>query len=177
MVFNPEKMVIKEAQRAYTYLCLFGFSVDAFIGNRLLPEGIESPFHRKWIEIQNTYMQEAIASFQPVPVYKACLKEQEVYGIPLLSEMAKEIYDGKDPSRIFFKEKPMEIARKAEGYEVRLKLPFAAKENLDVWVRGDELTITYKNYKRNILLPKSLANLDLKDAKFKGPILLLQFRR
>jgi arsenite-transporting ATPase len=177
MVFNPEKMVIKEAQRAYTYLCLFGFSVDAFIGNRLLPEEIESPFHRKWKDLQSAYMKEAIASFQPVPVYKACLKEQEVFGIQLLSEMAKEIYDGKDPSRIFFKEKPMEIVRKEGGYELQLKLPYATKENLDVWVRGDELTVTYKNYKRNILLPKSLASLDLKEAKFKGANLILQFRR
>jgi arsenite-transporting ATPase len=177
MVFNPEKMVIKEAQRAYTYLCLFGFTVDAFIGNRLLPEGIESPFHRKWKDLQSAYMEEAVASFQPVPIYKAYLKEQEIYGIQLLSEMAKEIYDGEDPSQIFFKEKPMEIVRKAEGYELRLKLPFATKETLEVWVRGDELTVTYRNYKRNILLPKSLASLDLKEAKFKGPLLVLQFRR
>jgi arsenite-transporting ATPase len=34
LVFNPEKMVIKESQRAYSYLNLFGFTVDAVIANR-----------------------------------------------------------------------------------------------------------------------------------------------
>lgn len=177
MVFNPEKMVIKEAQRAYTYLSLFGFTVDAFIGNRLLPEDLESPYHQKWKEIQKVYMKEAIASFQPVPVFRAHLKNQEVYGIPLLSEMAREIYGQEDPSRIFFSAKPMEIVRKGDGYELRIKLPFATKDDLDIWVRGEELTVIYRNYKRNILLPKTLATLELKEASFKGPILVMQFRR
>src|SRR5947209_10856798 len=38
LVVNPEKMVIAEARRTYTYLSLFGYRVDAVIVNRLIPQ-------------------------------------------------------------------------------------------------------------------------------------------
>src|SRR5438093_528568 len=37
IVLNLEKMVVKEAKRAFSYLSLFGYVTDAVIVNRLLP--------------------------------------------------------------------------------------------------------------------------------------------
>ena len=37
LVLNAEKMVIAEARRAYTYLNLYDYGVDALVVNRLLP--------------------------------------------------------------------------------------------------------------------------------------------
>ena len=53
VVFNPEKIVIKETQRAVTYLNLFGYSVDAGIINRVLPtEPSPDPYWCRLQEIQ-----------------------------------------------------------------------------------------------------------------------------
>ncbi len=41
LVVNPEKMVIKESQRTYTYLNLYGYSTDLVVCNRLLPAQVK----------------------------------------------------------------------------------------------------------------------------------------
>jgi len=52
LIINPEKMVIKEAQRAYTFFNLFGFSVDLIIVNRMIPDQVEDPYFLEWKTIQ-----------------------------------------------------------------------------------------------------------------------------
>ena len=46
LVVNPERMVIAEARRTYTYLSLFGYRVDAVVANRLLPAEHHRPVVR-----------------------------------------------------------------------------------------------------------------------------------
>jgi arsenite-transporting ATPase len=175
IVLNPEKMVIKESQRAYTFLNLFGYSVDAVIANRILPEEIKDPYYRKWKEIQAKHMKEVEASFSPLPIFLSKFWDQEVIGMKQLSRMAEDIYGDKDPTSVFFKEKPMEITGSDGCYDLYLKLPFATKEDLDIWVHGDELTIKFLNFKRNILLPRALSSLKLKKAEFIGNTLKVNF--
>ena len=38
LVVNPEKMVINETKRAFTYLCLYNLTVECLVINRLIPE-------------------------------------------------------------------------------------------------------------------------------------------
>jgi arsenite-transporting ATPase len=175
IVLNPEKMVIKESQRAYTFLNLFGYSVDAVIANRILPEEIKDPYYHKWKEIQAKHMKEIEASFSPLPILLSKFWDQEVVGMKLLSRMAEDIYGDKDPTNVFYKEKPLEIIGSDGSYDVYFKLPFASKEDLDIWVHGNELTIKFLNFKRNILLPRALSSLKLKKAEFIGNTLKVSF--
>jgi arsenite-transporting ATPase len=175
IVLNPEKMVIKESQRAYTFLNLFGYSVDAVIANRILPEEIKDPYYRKWKEIQAKHMKEVEASFSPLPIFLSKFWDQEVVGMKLLSRMAEDVYGDKDPTSVFFKEKPVEITGSDGCYDLYVKLPFATREDLDIWVHGDELTIKFLNFKRNILLPRALSSLKLRKAEFIGNTLKVNF--
>ena len=175
IVLNPEKMVIKESQRAYTFLNLFGYSVDAVIANRILPEEIKDPYYRKWKEIQAKHMKEVEASFSPLPIFLSKFWDQEVVGMKLLSRMAEDVYGDKDPTSVFFKEKPVEITGSDGCYDLYVKLPFATREDLDIWVHGDELIIKFLNFKRNILLPRALSSLKLRKAEFIGNTLKVNF--
>ena len=175
IVLNPEKMVVKESQRAYTFLHLFGYSVDAVIANRILPDKVKDPYYRKWKEIQAKYLKEVEESFNPLPILLSKFWDQEVIGMKLLSRMAEDIYGDKDPSGVFLKDKPMEIVGSDGCYDIYFKLPFASKEDLDIWVHGDELTIKFLNFKRNILLPRALSSLKLKKAEFIGDTLKVNF--
>jgi arsenite-transporting ATPase len=175
IVLNPEKMVIKESQRAYTFLNLFGYMVDAVIANRLLPREVKDPYYREWKKIQKTYMKEVKDYFHPLPVLSSRLWNREVIGQTLLTKMAEEIYGDGDPSQIYYKEKPIEITSSDGDYYLFLRLPFADKKDLDMWLKGDELIIQYKNYKRNITLPRALASLELKKVEFKDRILKVRF--
>ena len=44
LVTNPEKMVLRETQRAFVYFSLHGLTVDSVIVNRVLPQRSRTPF-------------------------------------------------------------------------------------------------------------------------------------
>ena len=99
LVVNPEKMVIAEARRTYTYLGLFGYRVDAVIVNRILPSDVTDPYFGKWKDIQAEHLATLHESFEPVPILEARLFDREMVGVTLLEEMAGEVYGATDATR------------------------------------------------------------------------------
>src|SRR5207244_11462498 len=66
LVVNAERMVIKEAQRAATYLALFGYPIDGVVLNRLLPPGaVEGAFMQRLHELQTGYRKAIHDLFAP----------------------------------------------------------------------------------------------------------------
>jgi arsenite-transporting ATPase len=56
-------------------------------------------------------------------------------------------------------------------------LPFADKSDLDLYRSSDELTLRVGPYRRNIVLPYSLWNLEIKNARFEQSKLRIHFVR
>lgn len=164
LVCNPEKMVIKESQRAYTFLSLFGFTVDAVVANKVLPDSVQDPYFSKWREIQQNYLEYAKQAFHPLTIFQAKLFDTEMVGLALLEELGEVIYQEQDPSEIFHREKPFVIEKSDSGYNLYIKLPFTEKRDVNMWVKGDELILEIGNFKINTLLPGNLINLPLKEA-------------
>ncbi len=175
IVLNPEKMVIKEAQRGFTYFNLFGFSVDAIIANRVLPDEVKGTYFGEWRNIQEGHLKSVEECFSPVPILPVKLFDREIVGLKLLAQMAKSIYGNRDPTQVFYHKKPVEITREKNGYVLSLNLPFVEKDDLDIIKNGDELTIRAGRHKRNILLPRALAALDPVGAKFEADQLRIEF--
>ena len=96
LVTNAEKIVIKETQRAFMYFGLYGFTVDAVIVNRLLPDGVQDPFFSKWRRTQAVFLEEARSYFDPVPVFTLPLRDDQVLGPVALLELGKELWGEKD---------------------------------------------------------------------------------
>ncbi|MBI2876378.1 MAG: ArsA family ATPase [Candidatus Tectomicrobia bacterium] len=166
LVLNPEKMVIKESQRAYTYLNLFGFNVDSVIANRILPADLAHTYLEKWLAIQEKHMKVAEESFSPLPIYQARLFDQEMVGLEMLGRMAADIFQGEDPTRIFHQEKSIEILPRGGKQIMRIRFPSMKKEELDLWVKGDELIVQAGWYRRSIFLPRALALLSIQSANY-----------
>lgn len=175
LVVNPEKMVIKETQRAFTFFSLFGYAVDLVIVNRLLPLEVRDAYFKKWKSIQATYQKMINECFSPIPILTAELFSQEIVGVDLLNNLAEEVYGKKDPSRIFFTQKPISIEKTDGGFELSLHLPFVKKKDLDLYQKGEDLFVRVGNYKRNILLPQTLLNYSIKEAKFDKDRLKISF--
>ncbi len=172
IVMNPEKMVIKESERAFTYLNLFGYHVDCVIVNKIFPKDV-GEYLSNWIEIQNRYVEEIKQRF-PLPMFKLHFRDREVVGEELES-VANEIYGERDPTEIFYRHRPMEI-KKVDGYSVlSINVPFIEKKDLKMLKRGEELIIIARNWKRIVFLPQSLALKDVVRAEFKGERLNVYF--
>ncbi len=175
LVCNPEKMVIQETRRAYTYFNLFGFPIDAVLANRVLSEDVTDAYFDSWKAIQERYLAEVDEGFAPLRIFRARLYEREMIGIPALSTMASDIFGDEDPATIFHKESPMKFEKGPSGYSMRLRLPFTEKGDLDLWVKEGELILKAGDLRRNILLPRTLADRTVARAKFKGDFLYIEF--
>lgn len=173
IVLNPEKMVIKESERAFTYLNLFGYRVDCVIINKIFPKDVGGYFS-KWFELQEKYIKEVEERF-PVPVFKIHFKSTEIIG-EALYELANELYDGQDPTKVFYLDKPMRIEKEGEYTTLIIKVPFAPKKDLKLLKKGEELTIIAKQWKRTIFLPQSLALKEPVKAKFNNGELKILFK-
>ncbi|MDW8066262.1 MAG: TRC40/GET3/ArsA family transport-energizing ATPase [Aquificaceae bacterium] len=166
LVANPEKMVLKESQRAFMYFSLFGVNVDAVIVNKVLPPTVESCEHfSKWVLTQKKHLEDMHALFYPVPVFTVPLMEDEVVGEERLKILSNLIYGDTDPITVLHREKPYEFVEQDGDYIVKLKAPFLTKEGLSVLKSDGEIVIRWKNFKSHVLLPRKLKDYEPRGAK------------
>jgi len=177
LVLNPEKIVVEETQRAYTYLNLYGYSVDCVIVNRVLPDVVTDLYFENWRKSQDRELAKIERAFSPLPILKSELMRSEILGSSSLVQLAELIYGAEDPMKIYYKGKPQRIVREGKGYTLILNLPFAKKADLEVLKNEDQLTIQIGNYRREIILPSALALLDVKRAKFEAGELKINFTK
>jgi len=166
LVVNPEKMVIAEAHRTYTYLSLFGYRVDAVIANRIIPDEVNDPYFGKWKEIQAEHLETIEESFQPVPILRARLFDQELVGTELLERMGEEVYGDRDVTSVLHRDDPIRVRKRGPWYVLSIRLPFAERGQIDIHRKGEELYVRVGSYKRNLILPLALQRLDVKQARF-----------
>jgi arsenite-transporting ATPase len=176
LVVNPEHMVIKETQRTYTYLNLYGYATDAIICNRLIPDEVTDPYFAS----RKTKQQENIAfigeAFGNLPLLTAPMFPDEVGGLETLRKLAAELYGEHNPAEQLFTGKTHEIINQDDGsYRLSVSLPFVDKDDLDLYRSRDELTLRVGPYRRNIVLPYALWNLEIADAKFDESTLNIRF--
>jgi arsenite-transporting ATPase len=177
LVVNPEKMVIAEARRTYTYLSLFGYRVDAVVVNRIIPDEVNDPYFGKWKDIQAEHLATIQESFEPVPILTAKLFDREMVGLDLLAEMGEEVYGTKDGTEILHRDEPLRVRKRGTSYILSLRLPFVEKAGLDVYRKGEELYVRVGSYKRNLVLPQTLQRLEVKEASFVEDRLEVRFAR
>src|SRR5947208_16116826 len=177
LVVNPEKMVISEARRTYTYLSLFGYRVDSVIVNRIIPDDVTDPYFGKWKEIQAEHLETVHESFQPLPILAAKLFDREMVGVELLEKMGVEVYGEADAMEVLHVDEPIRIRKRGASYVLSMRLPFADRHELDVHRKGDELYIRVGPYKRNIILPQTLQRLTVQEARFETDRLEVRFAR
>ncbi len=177
LVLNPEKMVIAEARRTYTYLGLFGYRVDAVIVNRIIPSDVTDPYFGKWKDIQAEHLATVHESFDPVPILEARLFDREMVGIPLLIEMGEEVYGDVDASGVLYRDDPIRVRKKGTGYILSMRLPFVSRDAMDIHRKGEELFVRVGSYKRNLILPQTLKRMVVREANFSGDQLEILFGR
>ena len=156
LVVNPERMVIAEARRTYTYLSLFGYGVDAVVANRLLPEAISDPWFDQWKQLHAGHLATIEEGFAPLPVLKAELAPEELIGLEKLRQFADGLYGDRDPAALLHSGSPLRVRKRGEQAILELDLPFADKDDLELGQHDDELLIRVGPYRRSLLLPDSL---------------------
>jgi arsenite-transporting ATPase len=175
LVVNPERMVIAEARRTYTYLSLFGYRVDAVVANRLLPDAVADPWFERWKELHVEHLQAIEDGFAPLPVLKVDLAPTELIGLDALRGFGAQVYGELDPASRLHEGQPLRITRRGGRSTLALDLPFADRDDLELGRRGDELLVRVGPYRRAITLPDSLRTRPIVDAALRKGTLKVTF--
>jgi arsenite-transporting ATPase len=157
LVTTPDRMVVTEAMRTFTYLNLYGYLTDAVVVNRVFPEEVEGTYFGAWRAVQAEQLAFVESGFAPVPILRAPYFEQEVIGPAMLDRLADAVFDGRDAAAMLHDRLSQELRLDGERAELRLDLPFARKGDVSLKKIGLELVVRVDGYKRTIILPAALA--------------------
>ena len=176
LVMNPDRMVIGEAMRTFTYLNLYGYLTDAVIVNRVLP-GEVGDYFAAWREVQEQQLALARSAFEPVPVLCAPYFEREVLGAEMLDRLAGALFDAGslDPAAVLHSAVTQHFELDEDRARLRLALPLARKSDINVKKIGHELVVRVDGHKRTIALPSALASYRPSGAQFSDGALEVSF--
>lgn len=175
LVTNPEKIVLQETQRAYMYFSLYRMLIDGIIMNRVFPEGVEDAFFSDWKINQERYRQKAEEYFSPLPILNVPLFRGEVLGYRKLKELGDRLYSSRDPLDRFYVDEPYRLTKTDGAYQLRLKVPFITRQDIDLTTLPEELIIRIGGYQRHIPLPRPVAAAGAVKAKLEGETLTIHF--
>ena len=177
LVTNPEKMVINESKRAYTYLNLYGYNVDAVIVNRIIAEENDQSIFKNYMKTQSSYLEDIEESFGEIPIFKVKHQGAEIFGIEQLKDFADALYKKTDPTKVLHNESPYRLSEIAEGYLLKIKLPFIQNRQYRINKYGDEIVLQIENRRKNIFLPRFVNFYRLESHKYKAPWLTIILKK
>jgi arsenite/tail-anchored protein-transporting ATPase len=176
LVVNPERLVVAESQRLATTLSLFGYAVDAVIANRVLPDEVEDPYLAGWKRRHATHLATIRTSFAPTPVLTAPLFGDELEGVDHLAELAELLYVDVDEAAVLHDVRPVTVELTEEGHLLRVALPFATKDDLQLHRRGGDLHLKVSGVRRTVPLPAALRRSGVAGARLQDGWLEVRFR-
>ena len=174
MVLTLEQVVIKEAQRSFTYFHLYGYPTDLVVVNRVLPDTVGDYF-RGWYEKQREYAPLVERTFAPIPVLDAPFFDREVVGVEMLRELGAALYGDRDPIDFFYRGRPYSVTRDNGAFILSVELPFTSREQISLSRHADELLIDLGTWRRTLVLPRALIDAAAEGAKFEDDVLKIRF--
>ncbi|MEA2448190.1 MAG: arsenite/tail-anchored protein-transporting ATPase [Thermoleophilaceae bacterium] len=177
LVMNPDRMVIKEAMRTFTYLNLYGYLTDAVIVNRVFPEEVDGGYFGGWRAVQQEQMELVESAFTPVPILMAPYFPEEVVGPKMLDRLADELFADGDAGAVLHEDLSQELTSDNGTATLRLPIPFVEKADIGLKKIGLEVVVRVGGQKRTIMLPPALAAYRPRSAQFEDGALSVHFER
>jgi arsenite-transporting ATPase len=177
LVMNPDRMVIKESMRTFTYLNLYGYLTDAVVVNRVFPPEVEGGYFGAWRAVQSEQMELVRSGFAPVPILTAPYFEQEVVGAKMLDRLADEVFGSLDAEALLYDDLSQELVSDNGTATLRLAIPFVEKADVELKKIGLEVIVRVGPQKRTIILPPTMAAYRPRSAQFEGGALSVRFER
>lgn len=175
IVMTPERIVLDEARRSYTWINEFDFGVDAVYVNKIYPEEPMKGYFEGWIDMQEEGLELAGQSFGTSRVFHLRLQDSELTGIDMLQSAADQMYGDTDPSQVFSKE-PAFTMEEAHGTRTMIiRLPYAKKEEIKAEKKGDDLVLIVRNETRRFKLPEKVSRRKMSGWEFENGCLRIRF--
>ena len=177
IVTTPERIVLEEARRSFTWINEYDFGVDVVCINKIYPEEAMNGYFEGWQQMQRESLQLAAESFPGRKQFRLLLQDAEIRGIPALEKAADELYGEDDPAQIFCRKEAfrMEYDLKTGIRSLIISLPYADAEEIRTEKEGDDLILFVRNEVRRLRLPDILCRRDLDGQTFENGELTIRF--
>lgn len=175
IVTTPEKIVVKESKRNFSYLHLYDYNVDAVIVNKIYPKASLDGYFNQWIANQENSMQDITESFTGIPILSMEFMKNELRTVERLEQAARMIYGEINPMEVLFRDTIFTVDKVEGTYWLRIVLPFVDKKDLELVQKGEELSLSIKNQHRNFILPSKIKDKQVTGAKYEDGKLNISF--
>jgi arsenite-transporting ATPase len=177
LVMTPDRMVVREAMRTFTYLNLYGYLTDAVIVNRLFPEETRDGYFSHWREMQADQMELVRSAFSPVPILTAPYLPREVMGEEMLDELGEAVFGDLAADSVLHPQLSQELSATNGQATLRLALPFAERKDIELKKVGLDVIVKVAGQKRTIILPPAMAAYETSGARLRDGALEVLFER
>lgn len=174
IVTTPEKIVIKETKRNFTWLQLFNYNVDGIFINKIYPKEALEGYFSQWNRLQQEGLTEIEESFRDIPVFKLELQKHELKSVPILESIGS-LYEEVDPSMVLASRKIFTLKQEGNRHFLHIFLPFIDKKEMDLTQNNGEIHLSIKNEKRCFALPDAVKGKDIISARLDDGILAIEF--
>jgi len=175
IVSTPEKIVIKETKRNFTWLQLFDYNVDAIIINKVYPKEALEGYFNQWVKLQEEGLRELEDSFRDVPRLIVMLQKHELKTVDVLRDVSS-FYGDIAPEKVLATRKIFTVTQVGDQYQMEIYLPFVDKGDMDLGQNNGEIHIAIKNEKRCFALPDVIKGKIIESAKLDNGTLLIRFK-
>lgn len=183
IVTTPERIVLQEARRNFTWVNEYDFGTDAVYINRIYPAEAMKGYFSGWERMQAESLELAEQSFPERRIFRLELQEAEIRGLDMLERAAEELYGKQDseqavdPVEIFCRESAFrsEYDPKSGLRSLVVSLPYAAKEEIRAEKEKEDLILRVRNEVRRLRLPDLMGSRDLLGWDFEDGTLTLRF--
>ncbi len=172
LVLLPEKMVIRESQRAFMYFSLFGLVIDRVIVNRVFPADAGTA---AWRRAQEPALALVRDRFAPLPIVEVPYFPGEVVGIDALAELAHCVYADGDPLACGVAAPVFRLEEDVAGRRLVIAMPFVDRTDLDLHREEDCLIVRVGSFKRHLPLPRDLQRAEITSAQVRDGALIVEF--
>ena len=177
LVMTPDRMVVKEAMRTFTYLNLYGYLTDAVVVNRVFPQELRDGYFGGWRERQQEHLDLVRSAFSPIPILTAPYFPEEVVGPEMLDRLGDELFGEEDAAAVLHEELSQELTASNGAAKLRVALPFAERGEIELKKIGLEVVVRVAGQKRTIMLPPALASYATAGARLADGALEVEFRK
>jgi arsenite-transporting ATPase len=175
LVLTPESVVLAEARRAYTFLTMFGYPVDAAVVNRVFPDGGADDWRAGWVEAQQGVLADAADSFTGLDLRTSVYSATEPVGREALLTLARHVYGNDDPLAHGAQRPALDVRRTGGSVVLALPLPLVTRDDVALARKGDELVVSVGSYRRLLTLPSGLARHRVAGARVRDGELQVRF--
>ena len=159
LVMTPDRMVVAEAMRTFTYLNLYGYLTDAVVVNRVFPDELAEGYFGAWHGVQREQLERVARRLRARAGAAARRTSRTEVDRRRACSTARRraVRRRTTPAAVLHDRLAQELAWTTAGAELRLDLPFAARATSKLKKIGLELIVRVDGHKRTIVLPGALA--------------------